>query len=177
MSDDASGIRVRIMGHDDRAEWLAMRVVLWPDERAQEHADRIAGMLDDHDTWGFIAETADGAVAGFAEVTLRKFANGCETQPVPFLEGIWVRDRFRRQKVGARMIQHIEAFFVGLGYREIGSDALTGQSRVPGGPCRLGFLRDRTSRRIIARTSRSRRAEPSPPVCRPAEEQRYSVQP
>ncbi len=124
MSDDARGIRVRIMGHEDRAEWLAMRVALWPDERAQVHADRIDGMLDDHDTWGFIAETANGAVAGFAEVTVRKFANGCETQPVPFLGGIWVRDRFRRRKVGARMIQHIEAFFVALGYREIGSDAL-----------------------------------------------------
>ena len=124
MSDDASGIRVRIMGHDDRAEWLALRVLLWPEERAQNHADWIAGMLDDHDAWGFVAEATNGSVAGFAEVTVRKFANGCETQPVPFLEGIWVRDRFRRRKVGARMIQHIEAFFTGLGYREIGSDVL-----------------------------------------------------
>jgi aminoglycoside 6'-N-acetyltransferase I len=125
MSDDASGIGVRIMGHDDRAEWLAMRIALWPEERAQDHADWIAGMLDDHDTWGFIAETTNGSAAGFAEVTLRKFANGCETQPVPFLEGILVRDRFRRRKVGARMIRHIETFFVRLGYREIGSDVLT----------------------------------------------------
>jgi aminoglycoside 6'-N-acetyltransferase I len=124
MSNDASDIRVRIMGHDDRAEWLALRVLLWPDARAQEHANWIADMLDDHDTWAFIAETTNGSIAGFAEVTVRKFANGCETQPVPFLEGIWVRDGFRRQKVGARMIQHIEAIFAGLGYREIGSDVL-----------------------------------------------------
>ena len=39
-----------------------------------------------------------------------------------FLEGIWVRPKFRRQGIGARLIRHIEAFLVSQGFRELGSD-------------------------------------------------------
>ena len=61
---------------------------------------------------------------GFAEVSIRKFANGCETQPVAFLEGIWVEPPLRRQGIGRLLVEHIEAFAVARGFREIGSDAL-----------------------------------------------------
>jgi aminoglycoside 6'-N-acetyltransferase I len=62
--------------------------------------------------------------AGFAELAIRKYANGCETRPVPFVEGIWVKPQFRRQGVGARLIGHVEAFVMARGFREIGSDTL-----------------------------------------------------
>jgi aminoglycoside 6'-N-acetyltransferase I len=114
--------RVRTMEHADRTVWTNMRSALWPEETAQAHADMIDTLLGGDDGWGFIAETADAVPAGFAEVTIRKFANGCETQPVPFLEGIWVTPEFRRLGVGARLVGHIEMFMVQKGFQEIGSD-------------------------------------------------------
>jgi aminoglycoside 6'-N-acetyltransferase I len=55
-------------------------------------------------------------------LALRKYANGCDSRPVPFLEGIWVDAAFRRRGIGARLIEHIEAFVAARGFREVGSD-------------------------------------------------------
>ncbi len=113
---------VREMGAHDRIAWAQMRSALWPDETAEAHEKGIDEILGCDGTWGFIAETVDGAAVGFAELAIRKYANGCETRPVPFLEGVWVNALFRRQGISARLIAHIEAFLAARGFREIGSD-------------------------------------------------------
>jgi aminoglycoside 6'-N-acetyltransferase I len=114
---------VREMGASDRLAWAEMRASLWPEDSVSAHAAEIDGLIRAEVAWGFIAETADGAPVGFSEVAIRKYANGCETRPVPFLEGIWVRAEFRRQGVGTRLIRHVEAFLSERGFRELGSDA------------------------------------------------------
>ena len=115
---------IRKMETGDCAAWAKMRAELWPDETAQVHAIEIETLVARADVWNFIAETAEGESAGFAEVALRPYANGCDTRPVPFLEGIWIEPRFRRQRLGAHLMAHIETFLVARGFREIGSDAL-----------------------------------------------------
>ena len=115
---------IRKMQARDRAAWAKMRAALWPDATVQLHAAEIETFLVGSDAWSFIAETTEGEPAGFAEVALRPYANGCEIRPVPFLEGIWVEPRFRRQGLGAQLIAHIETFLAARGFREIGSDAL-----------------------------------------------------
>jgi aminoglycoside 6'-N-acetyltransferase I len=113
---------VREMGPADRAAWARMRAALWPDETAAAHAKGIDAVLGNPAMWGFIAEGADGGPIGFAELAIRPFANGCDAQPVPFVEGIWVDPQLRRQGVGARLIAHVEAFVSARGFGEIGSD-------------------------------------------------------
>jgi aminoglycoside 6'-N-acetyltransferase I len=114
-------IAIREMGAGDRAAWAQMRCALWPGEH--DHAGGIDEILASGDAWGFVAETEDGTPAGFAELAIRKYANGCDSRPVPFLEGIWVRSQFRRQGIGARLIAHVEAFAAARGFRELGSDS------------------------------------------------------
>jgi len=118
------GLSVRQMGRADRATWASMRVALWPDESAEVHGKDIEEMLAGNTGYGFVAETENGAAVGFAEITIRPFANGCDSRPVPFLEGIWVDAPFRRQGVGALLVKHVEVFAAARGFREIGSDAL-----------------------------------------------------
>ena len=77
----------------------------------------------DPQAWGFIAEV-DGAAVGFAEVSIRKYANGCEQTPVPFLEGIWVSPMHRRKGIGRMLIAHVSAFCRAQGFTELCSDAL-----------------------------------------------------
>lgn len=114
--------RIRAMAAADRAVWATLRRRLWPDETLAAHRAMIDEILVSDAAWGFIAEV-DGAPAGFVELAIRKYANGCETRPVPFLEGIWVETRFRRHRVGARLVEHLEAFLRERGFRELGSDA------------------------------------------------------
>jgi aminoglycoside 6'-N-acetyltransferase I len=113
---------VRAMAARDRAAWARMRGALWPDEGLQAHDEAIEEILRSADAWGFVAETPDGTAVGFAELALRKYANGCDARPVPFLEGIWVEAPFRRQGIGARLMEHIAAFAAAGGFHEIGSD-------------------------------------------------------
>lgn len=115
------GILIREMQACDRAAWAQMRTALWPEETEAAHAEMIESLLRSEDAWGFMAEI-DGAPAGFAELAIRDYANGCDIAPVPFLEGIWVSTTWRRQGIGARLIAHIEAFVRARGFCEIGSD-------------------------------------------------------
>jgi aminoglycoside 6'-N-acetyltransferase I len=98
-----------------------MREALWPE--ASGHEKDIGEILSATDAWGFIAEV-DQVPAGFAEISIRKAANGCESQPVPFLEGIWIEPPHRREGIGARLIAQIEAFLKARGFGELGSDSL-----------------------------------------------------
>ncbi len=117
-------LNIRQMGASDSAAWVEMRASLWPDEPTVMHAHSVEATLAGEDAWGFIAESTDGTPAAFAELAIRKYANGCQSQPVPFLEGIFVRPQFRRRGIGARLIAHMEAFLTARGFDEIGSDAL-----------------------------------------------------
>lgn len=115
---------VREMDASDGAAWAGMRASLWPDDHPSSHPRAIAAILAGNDAWGFIAESIDGTPAAFAEVSIRKYANGCDSEPVPFLEAVFVRPQFRRQGAGARLIAHMEDFLTARGFVELGSDAL-----------------------------------------------------
>jgi aminoglycoside 6'-N-acetyltransferase I len=115
---------VRNMDASDCESWADMRMGLFPEETRAMHARAIEDMLARDDAWGFIAESIDGTPAAFAEVSIRKYANGCDSQPVPFLEAIFVRPQFRRQGAGARLIAYMETFLMARGFRELGSDAM-----------------------------------------------------
>jgi aminoglycoside 6'-N-acetyltransferase I len=115
-------IRVRVMEASDRLVWAEMRAALWPEASGEEHARDIDDLLRSDRAYGFIAE-ADGTPAGFAELAIRDYANGCASRPVPFLEGIFVREQFRRRGIGARLVAYAEQFAAARGFAEIGSDA------------------------------------------------------
>jgi aminoglycoside 6'-N-acetyltransferase I len=130
---------IRKMGISDAAVWRDMRAGLWPDDSPSTHARSIKAILTSGDGWGFLAESIDGTPAAFAELSIRKYANGCDSEPVPFLEGIFVRPQFRRQGAGARLIAHMEAFVMARGFQEIGSDALVDNRESHAAHRRWGF--------------------------------------
>lgn len=117
-------IALREMTEEDQAVWAEMRSALWPFTSAAENREDIARILAAPDMWGFIAIDEKGAPAGFAEVALRRYANGCEASPVPFLEGLWVSENFRRRGVGEALVAHVARELREKGFRELCSDAL-----------------------------------------------------
>ncbi len=131
---------IRALQSCDRAAWLAMRAALWPEASPADHEHDVERVLASDGEWGFIAETAAGEPLAFAEVTIRKFANGCESQPVPFLEGIWVDRRYRREGVGKALITHIECFLRARGFHEWGSDALIENTQSHAAHAAWGFV-------------------------------------
>ena len=104
------------------ADWLALRLLLWPDEDAGRPEDGIR-ILRNPDAITFLARDGAGGAIGFAEATLRRdYVNGCATSPVGFLEGLYVREGWRRQGVARALCRAVEAWTVACGATELASD-------------------------------------------------------
>lgn len=114
---------VRRMRGEDSAAWAALRRKLWSDTALEAHLADIARMLGQERHRAYLALGPDGAPLGFAELSLRDYANGCTAQPVPFLEGIWVEPGHRRQGIGRRLLEKMTQELKEQGFRELCSDA------------------------------------------------------
>jgi aminoglycoside 6'-N-acetyltransferase I len=70
-----------------------------------------------------VAEAKDGGLAGFLEVGLRSYADGCEaSHPVGYVEGWYVVENWRRQGIGAELLRAAEDWARNQGCIEMASD-------------------------------------------------------
>jgi aminoglycoside 6'-N-acetyltransferase I len=113
---------IRAIERRDAAEWLRMRTTLWPsDDHAAEIEEHLRSGGSELLAIVFVAERPNG-LAGFIEIGLRPYAEGCESSPVPFIEGWYVDDDVRRTGVGAALVKMAENWARNNGYPEIASD-------------------------------------------------------
>ncbi|HEY7423949.1 MAG TPA: GNAT family N-acetyltransferase [Gemmataceae bacterium] len=123
---------IRPVRNGDQAEWLRMRALLWPDDTAGEHAEEVGAFFGTNAfRWSepflglavFVAVRPGGGLSGFLEASIRPFAEGCETQPVGYVEGWYVDADLRQQGIGKRLVRAAEQWATKLGCREMASDA------------------------------------------------------
>lgn len=117
------GFSIRRCDAADLAEWARLRQALWPDGSVEEHADEIAAALPDGILRGYLVIGEDERAVGFAEVSIRRYANGSTQSPVPFLEGIWIVPEQRQHGIGRLLIERISADCAAEGFVELCSDA------------------------------------------------------
>mgnify|MGYP000221087359 CR=1 FL=1 len=118
-----SRLILRDLGAADRLAWRRMYHALFPGEGLHLLDAEIDRILVAPNRAAFCAEE-DGALLGFAEYAVRPWANGCISQPVAFLEGIWVEPAHRHRHVGQALLAHVEAYARQAGFVELGSDVL-----------------------------------------------------
>ncbi len=109
----------------DASEWERLRQCLWPTDD-HEHARAIAAFFggDRRDPAEvFLAFDAQGRAIGFAEASIRPYAEGCHSGRVAYLEGWYVERAQRRQGVGAALVRAVEEWGCRQGCPEIASDA------------------------------------------------------
>lgn len=106
-----------------------LRTALWPDSPIEEHVGELKSILAGNPPGilpliELVAETADGALVGFAEVGLRSCADSCDlSRPVGYLEGWYVAEAYRRQGIGAQLLSAAEEWARTQGCVEMASDA------------------------------------------------------
>jgi aminoglycoside 6'-N-acetyltransferase I len=134
-------LRVRLIGPGDLATWCRMRVALWPAEpegdliRDAEAHLQGAGALQAV----FLCEAAPGQPLGMIELSLRSYADGCRSMPVPYVEGWYVVPEARRGGVGRALMAAAERWARARGYTEIASDALLENRESERAHLALGF--------------------------------------
>lgn len=118
-------IPVRQVAPGDRAEWLRMREALWPGEG--DLAPDVDAFLAGRPTTPpslvavFVATDAAGCPAGFLELAVREYAEGCEGR-TPYVEGWYVDGPARRRGVGHALLAAAEGWAREHGYRALASD-------------------------------------------------------
>ena len=119
---------VRPVQPHDVPALAGMRAALWPDASNDEHtAEANVIAVGDHEgslpLVAFVAEMANGELAGFVEVGLRSHADGCDpAQPVGYIEGWFVEPARRGQGVGRQLLAQAEEWAQEQGCKEMASD-------------------------------------------------------
>jgi aminoglycoside 6'-N-acetyltransferase I len=151
---------VRSATAGDAAAWLRMREALWPDEHgshAGEIAQYFAATLP-MPLEVLIALGSDGETIGFAELSIRAYAEDCVTDRVAYLEGWYVDPEARRQGVGRALVNAAEQWALSQGCVEFGSDALLENETSRAAHLALGFeetVRIRCFKKVLGKTSQA----------------------
>lgn len=135
-------IHVRSATPQDAAVWLQMRQALWPEDGSSWHATEIeqffAGRL--HMPLAvLLAQDDAGAVLGFAELSIRAYAEDCTTDRVAYLEGWYVVPEARRRGVGRALVLAAEQWARAQGCTEFASDAVIDNAASAAAHLALGF--------------------------------------
>jgi aminoglycoside 6'-N-acetyltransferase I len=118
-------MHVRIVGKEDDAEWTRMRDILWPGLSHSAHKTDIAEFRADQATKAvFVVDRGNGLLGGFLETGTRKYADGCDSSPVGYIEGWYVDPDLRRGGWGRKLVEAAEGWARARGYAELASDCL-----------------------------------------------------
>jgi aminoglycoside 6'-N-acetyltransferase I len=103
---------VRLMHPEEVPQVTEMMRALWPGGDTYDFSDETV----------VVWERDDGDLGGFASFSLRPWAEGCDSTPVPYLEGWWVAADLRQTGVGRALVSAVEEWCRERGYDELGSD-------------------------------------------------------
>jgi aminoglycoside 6'-N-acetyltransferase I len=117
---------IRPVESGDRGEWLRMRAVLWPEGPSAEHAAEIDAYFqqstDAQPAAVLVCEGSPGRLWGFAELSIRPYAEGCRTDRVAYLEGWYVDPAQRRKGIGRALVAAAEVWARAQRCSEFASD-------------------------------------------------------
>lgn len=113
--------------------------MLWPLLTDRENESESAAILADQAGWAVFVCEIDGGLAGFVEVSLRRYADGCDSSPVGYVEGWYVDTQFRRAGLGRKLLAAAEGWARAKGCTEMASDALLDNVDSYRAHCRLGY--------------------------------------
>lgn len=120
-------IKVRSAVPSDAGELARMRSELWPHHPSEDHAAEVDEFFRGElasPIAVLVAEDDRHRAVGFAELSIRAYSEGCETQRVAFLEAWYVDEHVRRAGVGRALVTAAESWAARQGCTELASNAL-----------------------------------------------------
>ncbi|QRY79223.1 GNAT family N-acetyltransferase [Pseudomonas sp. PDNC002] len=117
--------QVRHCEESDLADWIDLRLQLWPGDHADEFREEARDILAQPERFcAWLARDEKRRAIGLAEASVRHdYVNGTEGSPVLFLEGLYVTEAARRQGVARALVQVVQAWGRARGCVEFASDA------------------------------------------------------
>jgi len=115
---------IRPVTEADALEWLRLRSLLWPDAIGNHQSEIQAFFACREGQETFVYDRGHGQLGGLLETRIRDYAEGCETNCVAYLEGLYIDEDLRRQGIATQLIHAAEQWARSLGIVEMASDCL-----------------------------------------------------
>jgi aminoglycoside 6'-N-acetyltransferase I len=119
---------IRDIVEQDRPAWVRLRESLWPGSLSEHDSETRTYFRDRLEAPIVLVAETDGRVVGFLELDFRKYAPGCRSSPVAFIEGWHVEPAFQRRGIGRALVDVAEARARAMGHDEIASDTDVGNA-------------------------------------------------
>ncbi|MBE7494544.1 MAG: GNAT family N-acetyltransferase [Verrucomicrobiaceae bacterium] len=118
-------MEVRPVAIADGDKWTALRSLLWPDASNSADVRHYFQRAKPLDGITFVAESPEGMLCGFAELSIRReYVEGATTTPVAYLEGLFVLPSFRQKGIARQLIEASERWAREQGCLEFASDTV-----------------------------------------------------
>jgi aminoglycoside 6'-N-acetyltransferase I len=120
-----NNVNILKITQNDFNEWLELALMLWPDYSTAQMQVILTNILDSPREDGFIVRDENGGAIAFMNLSLRSdYVPGATHGPVAYVEGIYVRDKYRKIGVGKALIQSAQQWAYEQGCIELALDAL-----------------------------------------------------
>lgn len=127
-------------------EAAKLALLLWPDHKFEEFIQEMNQLILQDDSNVFLAYH-NNEVIGFAQCQLRyDYVEGTSSSPVGYLEGVFVKEEFRKQGFAKKMVNACEKWSKDKGCHEFASDCELENEESLAMHLKLGF---REANRII----------------------------
>lgn len=103
---------------------MRLRHALWPEGAEEEHSQEVAAFFAGAGSpAAVLLAEGEAGIVGFAEVSIRPYAEGCRTGRVGYLEGWFVIPEARGQGIGKQLVAGAEEWARAQACVEFASDA------------------------------------------------------
>jgi aminoglycoside 6'-N-acetyltransferase I len=110
---------------EDVETWVRLRAQLWPDADVEQLAREARDFFGERavPTLEAVFVAVEAAEpSGFLELGVRAFADGCDSMPVPHVEGWYVEPFARGEGSGRALMRAAEGWARSHGFSELASD-------------------------------------------------------
>ena len=110
----------------DFTDWVGLGVLFWHRHPREKSEKEFAIILKSKNETSFLCRDDNGMPVGFIYVAIRTdYVEGSKTNPVGYLEGIYVKKAYRKKGIAKMLFKKAEKWFKAKKVKEIGSDTGT----------------------------------------------------
>jgi len=137
--DEADAVTVRRGALADASALARLRHALWPEGSEEHHRSELERFFAGSPAAPVLVAEDRSGLLGFAELSIRPYAEGCESGRVGFLEGWFVVPAARHRGIGRKLVAAAEAWARSSGCTEFASDAEADNEESAAAHRALGF--------------------------------------
>lgn len=107
----------------DSMDVARLASLLWPGHKIEEFKKEIEQLINNEDAIVYLAYGPLKEPIGFAQCQIRSdYVEGTSTTPVGYLEGLFVKETFRRSGIAKQLVKYCEDWSILKGCSEFASD-------------------------------------------------------